>query len=86
MRSGVAKATMILGLVLIAGGSLSACNKKSGSEPLTVEAGRDAGAIDSKFGKGFGTAFNADPNSEPRNVQDSDVAPVSLTTEPVAID
>lgn len=86
MKPGVAKATTMLGLILIAGGSLSACNKKSGNEPLTVEPGRDSGAIDSKFGKGFGTAFNADPNSEPRNVQDSDVAPVSLTTEPVAID
>ena len=86
MKPGVANTTTMLGLILIAGGSLSACNKKSGNGSLTVEAGRDSGAIDSKFGKGFGAAFNADPNSEPRNVQDSDVAPVSLTTEPVAID
>lgn len=86
MRPGVAKATTILGLILIAGGSLSACNKKSGSESLTIERGRDSATIDNKFGKGFGTAFNADPNSEPRNVQDGDVAPVSLTTEPAAVD
>ena len=76
----------MLGPILIAGGSLCACNRKRGNESLTVEVGRDSGAIDSKFGKGFGTAFNADPNSGPRNVQDSDVAPVSLTTEPLAID
>lgn len=86
MRSGVAKATMILGLVLIAGGSLSACNKKRGDEPLMIEPGRDLGATDNKFGKKFGSAFNADPNSEPRNVYEGDLAPVSLTTEPVAID
>ena len=86
MRSGVAKATTILGLVLIAGGSLSACNKKSESDPLRIEPGRDSGSTDSKFGKEFGSAFNADPNSEPRNVQDGDLAPESLTTEPVAID
>ena len=76
----------MLGLILIAGGSLSACNKKRGSGSLTVETGRNSGAIDSKFGKEFKTPFDADPNSAPRNVQDSDVAPVSLTIEPVAID
>ena len=86
MKPGIAKATTMLGLNLVAGGSLSVCTKNSGNEPLSVESGREWGAIDSKFGKGFGTAFNADPNSKPRNVQDSEVAPVSLTTEPVAID
>ncbi len=86
MRSAVAKATTILGLVLIAGGSLSACNKKSENEPLMIESGRESGTTNSKFGKEFGSAFNADPNSEPRNVQEGDLAPVSLTTEPVAID
>ena len=86
MRPGVAKATTIFSLILITGGSLSACNKKGGDEPLMIEPGRDSGALDSKFGKGFGPASIADPNSEPRNVQDNDVAPVSLTTEPVAID
>ena len=86
MRLDVAKATTILCLTLIAGGSLSACGKKNGNEPLVIEPGRETGAIDSKFGNGFGKAFSADPNSEPRNVQDNDVAPVSLTTEPVAID
>ncbi len=86
MRSGVAQATTILGLVLIVGGSLSACNKKSGNESLAIEPGRDSGATDSKFGKKFGSALNADPNSEPRNVQEGDLPPVSPTTEPVVID
>ncbi len=86
MRSGVAKATTILGLVLIAGGSLSACNKKSGNEPLMIEPGRDSGTTANKFGKEFGSAFNADPNSEPREVHEGDLEPVSLTTEPVDID
>ena len=75
----------MLGLILIAGGSLSACNKKSGNGSLTVEAGRDLGAIHSIFGKEFKTAFSADLNFAPRNVQDSDVAPVSLTIEQMAI-
>lgn len=44
------------------------------------------GAKQDKFGKEFGAAMNADPNSEPRDVQEGDLAPVSLTTEPVAID
>jgi len=86
MRAGVAKATTILGVVLIAGGSLSACNKKSGEEPLMIEPRRDLEATDGKFGKAFESAFKADPNSEPRNVQEGDLAPVSLTTEPVAVD
>ena len=86
MKPGVAKATTILCLTLIAGGSLLACSKKSENEPLVIEPGRDSRAVDSKFGDGFGKAFSANPNSEPRNVQDNDVAPVSLTTEPVAID
>ena len=86
MRPGVAQATTILGLILIAGGSLSACNKQRKDEPLMIEPGRDSGSTDSKFGKEFGTAFNADPNSEPRNVHDGDLAPVSMTAEPAAID
>ncbi len=72
--------------MLIAGGSLSACNKQSGRDPLMVKPGTDAGTPDNKFGEGFGKAFNADPNSEPRNVNENDVTPVSLTTEPVKIE
>lgn len=86
MKQGVAWATTAIGLVLIAGGSLSACDKKSGNEPLTIEPRRDLDTTDKKFGKAFGSAFNADPNSEPRNVHEGDLAPVSPTTEPVAID
>ena len=86
MRSGVARATTILSLVLIFGGSLTACNKKSEREPLLIGQGRGLEANDDKFGKGFGSAANADPNSEPRNVEEGDLAPVSLTAEPVAVD
>ena len=86
MKPGVAKATTVLGLMLIAGGSLSACKKQSNGDLLVIDPGRDAGAANNKFGKGFGKAFNADPNSEPRNVNENDVTPVSLTTEPVKIE
>lgn len=85
MRQSVASATMLIGLALI-GGSLSSCDKKSESDLLMIEPKNEMGAKEDKFGKGFGTAMNADPNSEPREVQEGDLAPVSLTTEPVAID
>lgn len=44
-----------------------------------------AAQTEDKFGQGFGKAFRADPNSEPAEVADSDVRPVSLTDEPVEI-
>lgn len=86
MMAGVAKATNMLGLILIAGGSLSACSNKSEDEPLAVNPGRESKGMESEFGEGFDKAFKADPNSEPRVVENNDVPPVSYTTEPVAID
>ena len=67
--------------------SLSACNRQSGDDVLE----NDPFAVSStargdQFGKGFGEAFRADPNSEPRKVSDNDVAPVSSTAEPIEID
>ena len=76
---------MLIGLALI-GGSLSSGDKKSESDLLMIEPKNERGAKEDKCGKGFGPAMNADPNSEPREVQEGDLAPVSLTTEPVAID
>lgn len=85
MRAGVAKVRTLVGLVLI-GGSLFACSKKSEGDPLFIEPRNDLGTNEDKFGKGFRTAFTADPNSEPRNVQEGDLPPISLTTEPLAVD
>lgn len=85
MKRGVAKATNLLGLILIAGGSLSACGK-SEDEPLVVNPGRELTPADGEFGEKFEKALNADPNSEPRFVEDRDVPPVSYTDEPVVLD
>lgn len=38
-----------------------------------------------KFGTAFGADFRANANSEPATVNDSDIVPVSLTTEPIDI-
>ncbi|MEO7786636.1 MAG: hypothetical protein ABIR77_02255 [Sphingomicrobium sp.] len=38
-----------------------------------------------KFGVAFGTAFRASMDSEPASVADSDIVPVSFTTEPIDI-
>lgn len=73
------------GLAVVAGVSLSACGQKRDGDPLVLNAKSDTGRVEDQFGDGFGEAFRADPNSVPRNVVDSDVKPVSLTTEPVPI-
>ena len=76
---------LLLGLILLTGMSLTACGKKSERDMLVPEAGVESGRVEDTFGEGFGEAFRADSNAEPRNVVDSDVKPVSLTTEPVPI-
>ncbi|GAC1578594.1 MAG: hypothetical protein NVS3B5_11290 [Sphingomicrobium sp.] len=38
-----------------------------------------------KFGVAFGNDFRAALNSEPASVADSDIVPVSLTTDPIDI-
>ncbi len=75
-----------IGLVLV-GVLLSSCNNRSDSEaPSAADAGEQSARQEDKFGQGFGEAFRADPNSEPANVSDSDVEPVSDTAEPEPID
>ncbi len=77
---------LLVRLLLIAGVSLSACSK-SESDTLTIEpSGVDSGQPEDRFGKGFGEKYRADPNSEPKEVNEADVTPESLTTEPLAVD
>lgn len=76
---------LLAGMAVAASMSLSGCSQKSDDDPLVLNATADAGRVEDTFGDGFGEAFRADPNSEPKNVADSDVRPVSLTTEPVPI-
>ena len=82
--AAVANPSLLIGLILLAGASLSACNRTSESDvlandPLAV----GSTAKEDQFGKGFGKVFRADPNSEPANVARDDVLPVSSTAEPV---
>lgn len=77
---------VITGLILTAGASLTACQKKAVGDAAGFDvSGAEAVRTEDKFGKGFGKAFRAPPNSEPANVADSDVAPVSRTAEPIPI-
>lgn len=75
------------GLILLAGASLIACGQKSESDALANDPfAASTARMEDKFGKEFGKAYRADPNSEPANVSDDDVVPVSYTTEPVTIE
>ena len=78
---------LIFGLTLVVGMSLTACSSKSGDDILAKDpfSAASAGGED-RFGKGFGKAYRAKPNSEPANVIESDVIPVSLTSEPEQIE
>ncbi len=81
----MSRLTILCGLIF-AGASLSACNRNDDGDALVLDARADAGRQEDKFGKGFGEAFRADPNSEPAPVSPDDVKPVSLTTEPEPIE
>ncbi len=77
---------VITGLILTAGASLTACQKKTVGDAAGFDVSEgQAVRTEDKFGKGFGKAFRAPPNSEPANVSDSDVAPVSRTAEPIPL-
>ena len=85
--TAVVKQSLLIGLILLSGASLSACNRKSESDVLANDpfAVRSTAKGD-QFGKGFGKAFRADPKSEPANVARDDVIPVSKTAEPIEFD
>lgn len=79
------RSTISIGFILVAEMSLSACGNKS-EDDFSVPASRaESGRVEDQFGKGFGKAFRANPNSEPANVAQGDVIPVSRTAEPVDI-
>ena len=83
----ICRLKLILGAIMMAGASLSACSGESEGDVVSQDplAGRTAAQGD-QFGKGFGKAFRADSNSEPANVSNADVKPVSLTAEPLDVD
>ncbi len=87
MTRSVAKATSrSLGLILIVGTSLSACNNRQDSDVQANEIERGARAVEDQFGQEFGEAYRADPNSEPKDVSEAGANAVSMTAEPVPVD
>lgn len=86
-KSGILRPVVITGLILAAGASLTACQKKAESDAAGFGAsGIEATRTEDKFGKNFGNVSRASPNSEPAEVEDGDLAPVSDTAEPEQID
>ena len=86
MKAARVRLTSIVWLVSLIGGSLSACHKQADSDAVGNDRlGTETGLTEDKFGRGFGKAFRADPNSEPMNVSDGDMIPVSNTAEPIEV-
>jgi len=82
----VASHSLLIGLILLSGASLSACNRQSGNDaPESDPFAASSSTKGDQFGKGFGKASRADPNSEPVNLSEIELPPVSYTAEPVAI-
>lgn len=78
---------LVLGLVLLAGASLAGCGLNDGgdaseADPFANMSERRGGA----FGETFDRASRADPYSDPLNVDENDLPPVSATTDPVPVD
>lgn len=66
--------------------SLAACGGGGGGSDSVVEPPKViTTAQEDKFGIAFGTDFRAPLNGEPAPVNDGDIVPVSLTTEPIDI-
>jgi hypothetical protein len=77
---------IILSVVMLAG-AVTGCGARKEPDPLAGDpfAGRPATTQEDRFGKGFGEASRADPNSEPAKVDANSVRPVSLTAEPMDV-
>lgn len=69
-----------LALALAACGGGGGGSDKPGDPPTVISTNQE-----DKFGVGFGIAFRAAMNGEPRPVNDGDLVPVSFTTEPINI-
>lgn len=87
VKRGVILAVLVL--------SASACSSNNGNgtgttgntaaPPPVVTAPPPPPRQEDQFGTAFGVAFRAAMNSEPAAVMDGDIVPISLTTEPVAV-
>jgi len=76
-----------MGLMMMAVASLSACNRNSESDVIANDPfAAGSTAKGDQFGKVFGEASRASPNSEPANIVEGDLPPVSMTAEPLPLD
>ncbi len=80
------RATSRLILSMLLGALLSACQQESQTDLALGNASTSELQSEDRFGRGFGRAYRAHQNSEPKNVVDGDVVPVSRTAEPIPID
>jgi len=73
--------------MIVIGTSLTACQRQSSSDVPDADPFAPRTTVKSdhadQFGKAFGEAYRADPNSEPREISKNDLPPVSYTDEPV---
>lgn len=65
--------------------AVSACGGGTSSSSMTAPTAVATTAQEAKFGTKFASDYDAVANSEPANVSDGDIVPVSLTTEPIAV-
>ncbi len=80
----IARQSLLISLSLVSGASLSACERKSGSDAFgTGSFTANSTAKEDRFGKAFGEAYRADPKSEPREISKNELPPISYTDEPV---
>ena len=77
--------SLTLGFAIVAGMSLSSCSSRNDEDIPVPTASVESGRMEDKFGEEFGKAHRADPNSEPANVSEMKLPPVSLTAEPIPI-
>ncbi|MEO6359186.1 MAG: hypothetical protein ABIO43_01255 [Sphingomicrobium sp.] len=79
IRRGSVPLALTLSLAACGGGGGNGSDKP-GDPPTVITT-----AQEDRFGVAFGTAFRAPLNGEPVPVNDGDLVPVSLTTEPIDI-
>jgi hypothetical protein len=74
-------------MLCIAGASLSSCSDKSESGAFAdSNLAASVGRSEEGFGQRFEELRRADPHSEPANVTENELGPVSYTDEPEPID
>ncbi|MBW3560219.1 MAG: hypothetical protein KY449_10715 [Proteobacteria bacterium] len=81
----ILRAAAVLALL---GAGLAACDggRNNKSVEVTLPPAPPAAApLEDQFGVGFGAAFRASNNTDPRDPAEGDLVPVSFTTDPVPI-